>query len=62
MASAGPLWPDDDQLAVSACKPERDHGKDIFEVKLARPGGERLEVDAQISGPTEALPRSWDMS
>lgn len=36
--------------AISACKPERDHGKDIFEVKLTRSNGDRLEVDVAADG------------
>ena len=35
---------------VTACKPERDRGRDIFEVKLTRPGGEHLEVDVAADG------------
>ncbi len=38
------------KLTISACKAERDHGKDIFEVKLVRPGGDRLEVDVASDG------------
>lgn len=35
---------------ISACKLEREHGKDIFEVKLTRPDGEGLEVDVAADG------------
>jgi hypothetical protein len=38
------------KVTISACKPERDHGKDIFEVKLTRSGGDRLEVDVAADG------------
>jgi hypothetical protein len=38
------------KATISVCKPERDHGKDIFEVKLTRPGGDRLEVDVAADG------------
>lgn len=35
---------------ISACKPEHEHGKDLFEVKLTQPGGDRLEVDVAADG------------
>lgn len=38
------------RVTISACKPERDHGKEIFEVKLTRSGGDRLEVDVAADG------------
>jgi hypothetical protein len=47
VASVSKTFP---RLTISACKPERDHGKDIFEVKLMRSGGERLEVDVAADG------------
>ena len=47
IASVSKAFP---KVAISACKPERDHGKDIFEVKLVRPGGDRLEVDVAADG------------
>jgi len=47
IASISKVFP---KATISACKPERDHGKDIFEVKLARPGGDRLEVDVAADG------------
>ena len=37
-------------VTISACKHERDHGKDIFEVKLTKPVGDRLEVDVAADG------------
>jgi hypothetical protein len=47
IASVNQAFP---KVTISACKPERDHGKDIFEVKLTRPGGDRLEVDVAPDG------------
>ncbi|HSS03112.1 MAG TPA: hypothetical protein VLM79_38885, partial [Kofleriaceae bacterium] len=47
IASISKAYP---KVTLSACKPVRDHGKDIFEVKLTRPGGERIEVDVAADG------------
>jgi hypothetical protein len=38
------------KAAISACKPEHEHGKDIFEVKLTKASGERIEVDVAPDG------------
>ena len=37
-------------MTIAACKPERDHGKAFFEVKLARAASDRLEVDVAADG------------
>lgn len=47
LASVSKAFP---KVTISACKPEREHGKDIFEIKLMRPDGERLEVDVAADG------------
>jgi hypothetical protein len=36
--------------AISACKPAHEHGKDQFEVKLSRSGGDPIELDVAPDG------------
>jgi hypothetical protein len=38
------------QATIGACKAEHEHGKAIFEVKLTRPGGDKIEVDVAPGG------------
>lgn len=38
------------KATISACKAEREHGNNLFEVKLTRSGGARLEVDFAADG------------
>jgi hypothetical protein len=51
IASVSKAYP---KVTISACKPERDperdHGVDFFEVVLARPSGDRLELDVAADG------------
>ena len=35
---------------IGACKAEHAHGKDLFEVKLTRAGGDKIEVDVAPGG------------
>jgi hypothetical protein len=35
---------------VRACRPEHEDGKDLFEIKLSKPSGEKLEVDVAPDG------------
>jgi hypothetical protein len=46
-ASVHKAFPD---ARLGACKAERDHGKDVFEVALTRPGGAKLAVDVAPGG------------
>lgn len=36
--------------ALSTCKPEHERGKDLFEVKLTKAGGQKIEVDVAPDG------------
>jgi hypothetical protein len=38
------------KATIGACKAEHDHGKEQFEVKLTKPGGEKVEVDVAPDG------------
>jgi hypothetical protein len=38
------------QATIGTCKPEHEHGRDIFEVKLTKPGGDKVEVDVAPGG------------
>jgi len=35
---------------IAACKPEREHGQDRFEVRVVKPDGGRLELDVAPDG------------
>ncbi len=38
------------KAAIGACKAEREHGKDLFEVKLTKASGDKVEVDVAPDG------------
>lgn len=38
------------KATIGACKAEHEHGKDLFEVKLTKSSGEKVEVDVAPDG------------
>ncbi|HEX7843819.1 MAG TPA: hypothetical protein VF469_40370 [Kofleriaceae bacterium] len=38
------------KATIGACKAEREHGKDLFEVKLTKASGDKIEVDVAPDG------------